>query len=40
MGDITNAYEILGRKPEGETPLGRPTRRWKDNIKIDPWGME
>jgi hypothetical protein len=23
------------RKPEGRRPLGRPTRRWMDNIKLD-----
>jgi hypothetical protein len=26
---------ILVGKPEGKTPLGRPRRRWEDNIKID-----
>jgi hypothetical protein len=26
---------ILAGKPEGERPLGRPSRRWVDNIKID-----
>jgi hypothetical protein len=26
--------EVLGR-PEGKRPLGRPRRRWKDNIKLD-----
>jgi len=26
---------ILARKPEGERPLGRPRRRWEDNIKMD-----
>jgi hypothetical protein len=30
-----NAHEILVGKPEGKIPLGRPTRRWKDNIKTD-----
>jgi hypothetical protein len=34
MGDKRNAYRILVRKPEGRRPLGRPTRRWVDNIKI------
>jgi hypothetical protein len=24
-------------KPEGKRPLGRPTRRWVDNIRIDLW---
>jgi hypothetical protein len=30
-------------KPEGKTPLGRPRRRWEDNIKMDlevGWGMD
>jgi hypothetical protein len=30
-----NAYRILVGKPEGERPLGRPRRRWMDNIKMD-----
>jgi hypothetical protein len=30
-----NAYMILVGKPEGKRPLGRPRRRWVDNIKID-----
>jgi hypothetical protein len=30
-----NAYRILVRKPEGNKPLGRPRRRWVDNIKMD-----
>jgi hypothetical protein len=29
------AYRILVRKPEGRSPLGRPRRRWEDNIKTD-----
>jgi hypothetical protein len=35
MGDTRNAYRILVGKPEGKRPLGRPRRRWVDNIKID-----
>jgi hypothetical protein len=35
MGEKTNAYRILVGKPEGKRPLGRPRRRWLDNIKID-----
>jgi hypothetical protein len=35
MGAKRNAYRILVRKPEGERPLGRPRRRWVDNIKIE-----
>jgi hypothetical protein len=30
-----NAYRILMGKPEGKIPLGRPRRRWVDNIKMD-----
>ena len=26
-------------KPEGKRPLGRPRRRWEDNIKMDIWEM-
>ena len=28
-------YRVLVGKPEGKRPLGRPRRRWKDNIKMD-----
>jgi hypothetical protein len=35
MGTKRNAYRILVGKPEGKRPLGRPRRRWVDNIKID-----
>jgi hypothetical protein len=28
-------YRVLVGKPEGKRPLGRPTRRWEDNIKMD-----
>ena len=28
-------YRILVRKPEGKRPLGRPRRKWEDNIKMD-----
>jgi hypothetical protein len=33
MEDNRNAYRILVGKPEGKRPLGRPRRRWVDNIK-------
>jgi hypothetical protein len=33
-----NAYRILAGKPEGNIPIGRPRRRWVDNIKIDGMG--
>jgi hypothetical protein len=32
MGEMRNAYKILVGKPEGKRPLGRPRRRWEDNI--------
>jgi hypothetical protein len=35
MGETRNACRILVGKPEGKRPLGRPRRRWVDNIKID-----
>jgi hypothetical protein len=35
MGEKRNAYRILVGKPQGKTPLGRPRRRWVDNIKMD-----
>jgi transposase len=34
MGEKRNAYRVLLGKPEGKRPLGRPRRRWVDNIKI------
>jgi hypothetical protein len=34
-GEKRNAYRILVGKPEGRRPLGRPRRRWVDNVKID-----
>jgi hypothetical protein len=32
---VKNAYNALVGEPEGKRPLGRPRRRWEDNIKID-----
>jgi hypothetical protein len=34
MGEGRSAYRILEGRPEGRRPLGRPRRRWEDNIKI------
>jgi hypothetical protein len=34
-GENWNAYRNLVGKPEGKRPLGRPKRRWEDNIKMD-----
>jgi hypothetical protein len=35
MGTKRNAYGLLVGKPEGRRPLGRPRRRWLDNITMD-----
>jgi hypothetical protein len=36
MGEGRGALMILVGRPEGRRPLGRPRRRWEDNIKMDP----
>jgi hypothetical protein len=42
MGEKRNDYRLLVGKPDGKRPLGRPRRRWVDNIKMDlgevEWG--
>jgi hypothetical protein len=35
MGEERGAYRILVGRPEGRRPLGRPRRRWEDNMKMD-----
>jgi hypothetical protein len=35
MGEKRNAYRLLVGKPERKRPLGRPRRRWVDNIRMD-----
>jgi hypothetical protein len=35
MGEVRGPYNILVGRPEGIRPLGRPRRRWEDNIKMD-----
>jgi hypothetical protein len=35
MGERRNAYRLLVGKPEGKRTLGRPRRRWVDNIRMD-----
>jgi len=35
MGEKRGIYRVLVGKPEGKRPLGRPRRRWEDNIKMD-----
>jgi hypothetical protein len=37
---MRNTYKVLVRKPEGKRPLGRPSRRWEDNIRIDLRAVE
>jgi hypothetical protein len=34
-GEKRNSYGIFVGKSEGKRPLGKPTRRWEDNIKMD-----
>ena len=34
-GERRGVYRVLEGKPEGKRLLGRPTRRWEDNIKMD-----
>jgi hypothetical protein len=44
MKEKSKACRLLVRKPEGKRPLGRPRRRWVDNIRMDlgevGWGIE
>ena len=35
MRESRGVYKVLVGKPEGKRPLGRPRRRWEDNIKMD-----
>ena len=46
MGEDRGVHRVLVGKPEGKRPLGRPRRRWEDNIKMDlqevggeSWGL-
>jgi len=34
MGEGRGVYRVLVGKPEGKRPMGRPRRRWEDNIKM------
>ena len=45
MGERRGVYRVLVGKPEGKRPLGRPRRKWQDNIKVGLqevgcWGHE
>ena len=35
VGEGRGVHRVLMGKPEGKRPLGRPRRRWEDNIKLD-----
>jgi len=38
-GERRGIYRVLVGKPEGKRPLGRPRRRWEDNIRMDLQGV-
>jgi hypothetical protein len=47
MGEDRGVHRVLVGKPEGKRLLGRPRRRWEDNIKMDlqevvwgSWGLD
>jgi hypothetical protein len=45
MGEERGVYRVLMGKPEEKNPLGKPRRRWEDNIRMDLqkvgcWGMD
>jgi hypothetical protein len=35
IGERKGTYRVLVEKPERKKPIGRPRRRWEDNIKVD-----
>jgi len=35
MGEGKVVYRVLVGKPEGRRPMGKPSRRWEDNIRMD-----
>jgi hypothetical protein len=43
VGEEGKVYRVLAGKPEGKRPLGRPSRRWEDGIRMDlgeiGWGV-
>jgi hypothetical protein len=34
MGEVRGVHRVLVGKPDGKRPLGRPRRRWEDNINL------
>ena len=39
MDEERGVYRVVVGKPEGKRPLGRPRRRWVDNIRMDLWDV-
>jgi hypothetical protein len=37
VGEERNVYKVLMGKPEGKRPVGRPSCRWEDGIRLDLW---
>ena len=35
MGERRSVYRLLEGEPEGKRPLGKPRRKWEDNIRMD-----
>jgi len=35
MGKVRSVFRVFVGRPKGKRPLGRPRRRWEDNIKLD-----
>jgi hypothetical protein len=35
MGEVRKLYKVLAGKPEGIRPVGRPSHRWEDGIRMD-----
>jgi hypothetical protein len=35
MGEVRGVYRVLVGRSEGKRPVGKPSRRWEDNIKLD-----
>jgi hypothetical protein len=36
-GNRRSVYRVLVGRPEGKRPLGRPRRRWENNVRLDLW---
>jgi hypothetical protein len=40
MGEKREEHRVLVGRTEGKRPLGKPRRRWMENIKMDVWKLE